>query len=160
VLFQNSLQEIKGGFMKIIILALLVCTMVSGCATVPMASLDSDQQAKQFKKVVDKSSIYIFRNESFGAAIKIPITINGIMIGQTAPDTFFNIKTDPGPQTITCLGETTESLLLTTKPERIYYIRQEMKMGLISARCAIYEVIESEGKEAVNSCNLAQSSFL
>jgi hypothetical protein len=145
----------KGEFM-IKIGLILVMFALSGCASVQMASLDSDSQAKKFDVTPGKSSVYIFRDENFGGAIKIPISLNDKMIGQTAPNVFFNVISEPGQIKIKCFGETDGNLLLTTKPDQIYFVKQEMKMGMWVAGCAIYEVSETEGKLAVTGCNMAQ----
>jgi hypothetical protein len=124
-----------------------------------MASIESDTQSKQFIVAQGKSSVYIYRDESFGSAIKIPISVNDKIIGQTAPHVFFNIALEPGQNKISCFGESSGNLLLSTKADQIYFIRQEMKMGMWAAGCSLYEVSAQEGKEAVNGCNMAQSSL-
>ena len=143
--------------MRNIVIAAFLMATISGCASVPMAPLEADQQAKLFQPVKGKSAIYIYRNEALGGAIKIPVAINDKTIGQTAPDTYFYLQTDPGQTKISCFGENIENFVLSTKPEQIYFIRQEMKMGMWAARCAVYEVPAAEGKEAINTCNMAQA---
>lgn len=44
-------------------LVLAALAILSGCATVPMASPEKDMQAKTFAVKPDKSTIYIYRNE-------------------------------------------------------------------------------------------------
>lgn len=132
--------------------------ILSGCASVPMASLEEDTMAKTFKVDPDKSLIYLYRNESMGGAIKIPVTLNGKMMGQTAPKTYFVWNVTPGKQEISCIGESTAVLAIDARPGRAHYVWQEMKMGMWAARCALAEVDEQVGKQAVNECKLAQSS--
>jgi hypothetical protein len=132
--------------------------ILSGCASVPMASLEEDATAKTFKVDPDKSRIYLYRNESMGSAVKIPVTLNGKMMGQTASKTYFVWNVAPGKQEISCIGENTEALAIDAKPGKAHYVWQEMKMGMWAARCALAEVDELVGKQAVNECKLAQSS--
>ena len=49
--------------------------VVSGCASVPMANQGADAQAKSFTTSADKATVYIYRNENFGAAIKMPVGV-------------------------------------------------------------------------------------
>lgn len=135
--------------------SIIALAMLSGCATVPMSSTENDYQAKKFITIPDKSSIYIYRDESFGGAIKVKIAIDDKIIGKTAPHTFFRIDTAPGNHNISCSAEVTKNLQLQTKSGQLYFVRQEMKLGLIYARCKLYEVPPSVGKQAVNECKLA-----
>ena len=54
----------------VMIAAILGSSILAGCASVPMASPEADANAKSFRVPAGKSNIYIYRNESFGAAIK------------------------------------------------------------------------------------------
>lgn len=156
-------KNVKVNATKNAVFALLILGSVSllgGCASVPMDSPGADLQAKKFDTVPGKSSIYIFRNENYGSAIKTTVTLNDRVIGQTAPYTYFNVVTEPGRKKVSCLAETTSDLVLDTKPDQLYFIRQEMKMGMWAARCAVYEVPELIGKKSVNRCRMAQSKPL
>ncbi len=141
-----------------VLIALMgVASLLSGCASVPMASMEDDTHAKEFKVDPEKSRIYLYRSESFGGAIKVPVTLNGRMMGQTAPKTYYVWDVAPGKQDITCIGESTGSLTIETKPSMAYYVWQEMKMGMWAAGCALHEVAASEGQKAVKDCKLAQT---
>lgn len=70
--------------MRAIILTVILAAL-SGCAVVPMASMDDDTKAKTFVVAPSKSSIYLFRNESFGGAIPVTVSLNGKLAGQTGP---------------------------------------------------------------------------
>jgi hypothetical protein len=147
--------------MRLMVKVTLIATMagaslLSGCASVPMASTAEDAAAKQFSVDPDRSKIYLYRNETFGGPIKIPVTLNGRMMGQTAPNTYFVWDVAPGKQEITCIGEENASLSIDAKPRTAYYVWQEMKMGMWSAGCALHEVPEAEGRKAVKECKLAQ----
>ncbi|MHB1198622.1 MAG: hypothetical protein ACYCZ6_03515 [Polaromonas sp.] len=70
----------------------ILVLLLSGCASVPMASLDLDTKAKDFSPVPNKASLYIYRNESFGAAIPMTVSVNGKVLGQTAAQTYLRIS--------------------------------------------------------------------
>lgn len=64
--------------------AVALLLLASGCASVPMASKEDDAAAKSFRAPSDKGRIYVYRNESMGGAVKIPITLDGKLKGSTA----------------------------------------------------------------------------
>ena len=131
--------------------------LLSACASVPMASLEEDTSAKQFQVSADQSRIYVYRNENFGGAIKIPVTLDGKMMGQTAAKTYFMWNVAPGAHTVSCVGENTTALDVNARPGTSHFIWQEMKMGMWTAGCALHEVDAAKGREAVMETKLIQS---
>ena len=65
-------------FKKLLLVGLLAgSALITGCASVPMASVERDAQTKTFVVAPDKANIYVYRNESMGAAVVIPPTDRG-----------------------------------------------------------------------------------
>ncbi|HWA11783.1 MAG TPA: DUF2846 domain-containing protein [Burkholderiales bacterium] len=116
-----------------------------------------DAAAKAFKAPEGQSRIYLYRNESMGGAVKIPVTVDGRMSAHTGPKTYFVFDVAPGPHELACIGETSGKLSLTTTAGTSYYVWQEMKMGMWAASCALKQVDEQTGQKAVNECKLALS---
>jgi len=145
--------------MRFVLLALLLVVSISGCASVPMAPLSEDTQAKKFEHTQGKSTVYVYRNETFGAAIKVTVAADDKMLGQTAPYTYYLLRLEPGLHKFSCYAENTENFSISTKPDQLYFIRQEMKMGMWAARCAIYEATTEEGKAAILESSMAQSNL-
>lgn len=133
--------------------------LFAGCASVPMASLQDDSSGKAFAPGDGKANIYVFRNETFGAAIPVTVSLDGKVAGQTASQTYFLWTVEPGHHEVSCHAENTETLALTTSPGKNYFVWQEMKMGMWMARCALSEMSEEEGRKAVQECKRAQSKF-
>ena len=158
-LYKSILQE---EFMKkigsiISILAPLALIMLfSGCVAVKNASLEQDTLAKKFLIEKDRSSLYIYRNESFGAAIGMPVVLDGKHIGKTGANTYFRLSVTPGQHTIKSLTENTSELTLNTLAGKNYYVWQEVKMGMWAARSMLQEVDESNGQAAVLECKLLE----
>ena len=142
-----------------LVIFVLLATMLAGCASVPMASMDDDARAKTFQVKSDKSSIYVYRNESFGGAISMTVAFDGKVAGQTGPQTYFLWEVDPGLHEITSYSESNSTLKLTTEPGKAYYVWQEVKMGVFMARSLLQQVDEATGKKGVAECKRAQSSF-
>ena len=74
--------------------------LMGGCASVQMASDAEDQAAKQFQAKSNMARIYVYRNETFGAALKMPVSIDGQMIGETASKTYLVKDVAPGPHIV------------------------------------------------------------
>jgi hypothetical protein len=136
----------------------LTTLMLAACASVPMTGKAEDQEAKQFKAPVGQSRIYIYRDEILGSAIKVTVSLDGKLIGQTAPHTYFAVDVKPGLHKVTCLAESNSEVSFTTKPGAATYIWQEMKMGAFSAGCALREVDANQAQSALKSCERAQAN--
>ncbi len=139
--------------------ALLLLSIVSGCASVPMASSDEDAKAKSFTVPANKSSIYVYRNESFGGAIPMTVSLDGKLAGQSGPKTYFMWEVEPGSHEVASIAENTSTLKLNTEAGKVYYVWQEVKMGLWMPRSLLQEVDPETGKKGVAECKRAQSNF-
>jgi hypothetical protein len=124
-----------------------------------MASVDQDSAAKSFVPQADKSSIYVYRNESFGGAIALTLSLDGKLAGQSAMKTYYFFEVEPGTHEITSLSENTSTVKLTTEPGKAYFIWQEVKMGLWTARSKLQQVDEATGRKGVAECKRAQANF-
>jgi hypothetical protein len=139
--------------------AALFAILVAGCASVPMTSLDEDAKAKTFTTSPAKSSIYLYRNENFGGAIPLTVSLDGKMAGQTAAMTYFLWEVEPGSHEIGSHAENVSTLKFSTEAGKAYYVWQEVKMGMWMARSQLQQVDEATGRKAVLECKRAQSSF-
>jgi hypothetical protein len=137
--------------------SIALVAVAAGCASVQMASPEADAQAKQFNVPVGKSRIYVYRNENFGGAIKIAITLDGRLMGSTAPKTYFAWDVSPGKHDIMCAAENNSKLTVDAPSGRAVYVWQEMKMGMLSAGCALNLVDGATGRAGVMESKLAQS---
>lgn len=134
--------------------SILGASLVAGCASVPMASQSADSAAKAYKTDSRKANIYIYRNETFGAAIKMPVTLDNAPIGETASKTYLFRQVSPGAHTITSQGK--NPLSLDAIAGNNYFVWQEVKMGLVSGGSKLQLVDETKGKAGVAECKLAQ----
>ena len=136
-------------------LAIFLLLLMAGCATVPMSSPAADAAAKQFKPVPDKSVLYVYRDESMGAAVRMDVKIDGETCGQTAADTYFRFVLPPGNHKITSVAENTDSVDIDMKPGQLYYVWQEVKMGVLYARSKLHVIGANKGQTDIRSCKLA-----
>ena len=140
-----------------VVLALLVVAFASGCASVPMASPEQDAAARSFVVRPDKSNIYVYRNESMGAAIKMPIALNGKLVGDTAAKTFLRLEVAPGSHTLVSKTENDSTITVNAVAGRNYFVWQEVKMGAFAARSLLQLVDEGTGKAGVAECKLVEA---
>jgi hypothetical protein len=129
--------------------------ILAGCASVPLGDAQKDSAAKQFSISPDKAGVYIYRNESFGAAIKMDVAVDSKPLGQTASKTFFYTEVEPGKHTITSKSENTDTLELDAVAGKLYYVWQEVKMGVVYARTKLHLVSDAEGQKGVLESKLA-----
>jgi uncharacterized protein DUF2846 len=143
---------------KILLTAALFGSLLSGCATVPMASDNEDVLAKSFPTPsVGKSGLYIYRDSIVGGALKKNIYVDGEMIGESAPNMYFYKLVPAGEHKLGTESEFSENYLsILTEPEKNYFIRNYIKMGLFVGGANLEQVEESKGKQAVLGLKRAQ----
>jgi hypothetical protein len=143
---------------KVIILMILVgSTYITGCATVPMASDEQDVARKEFSPPPqDSAGLYIYRNSTFGGALKKNIYIDGDFIGETAPKTYFYTVVNPGVHMLSTESEFSDnSIEITVESGQNYFVRQYIKFGVFVGGSNLELVSEAEGQKGVLECNLA-----
>lgn len=137
--------------------ALVLSVALVGCASVPMGDAKQDAALKTFSAKPDKAGIYIYRNESIGAAITMDVAIDGAPIGQTGAKTFLYKEVAPGKHTVSSKAENTDTVEISAVAGKIYYIWQEVKIGFMMARTKLNLVTEEEGKKGVLETQLAET---
>jgi hypothetical protein len=150
--------------MRINTIAVLILTLAGlmGCASTPMAPKEQDKDSKTFKAPhLNLAGIYIYRNSSFGAALKKRVSIDGVVIGETAKNTFFHKEITPGAHTLATESEFGDNVLtLNAEAGKNHYFRQYIKMGAFVGGANIEAVSEEEGQNGVLECEEAYSPDL
>ena len=126
------------------------------CAVVPLANESEDADAKKFTVPADKSRIYVFRNETFGAALTVPLTLDSKLMGQTGPHTYFAWDVEPGRHLVSCLGQEIRTVEIFPKKGTAIFIKQEMLLGTAGTHCSVYEVPEEQGRAGVQDGKLGK----
>src|SRR5687768_7577714 len=121
-----------------------------------MAPSEMDVAAKSYAVKPKKANIYVYRNEVMGAAIKMPVLLNGRAVGDTGSKTYLLLEVDPGSHTIVSKTENDATLKLDAVAGRNYFVWQEVKMGLMVARSQLHLVDEATGKAGVGESKLVQ----
>jgi hypothetical protein len=139
------------------VVALACVVLASGCASVQMASSEADTAAKNYAVKPGMGNIYVYRNEIFGAALTLPVELDGKAVGATASKTYLLLPVAPGKHTLGSKGESGSTLVVDVAAGRNYFVWQEVKMGMISGGSALHLVDEAKGKAGVAECKLIQA---
>lgn len=150
----------KGKQMKTkLIFSAIALSVLSGCATVPIADKAQSTKLKQFAEPAEgMAGIYVYRdNSKIGGGLKKDIYINGDCVGETAPGVFFYQQVSGNQEhTISTESEfSTNDLTLYTKEGRNYFVQQYIRMGVLVGRAALEEVDERFAKDEVTKTDLA-----
>ena len=132
--------------------------ILSACASVPKGDPQQDAALKTFAVPAQKASLYVYRNESMGAGVKMSVTLDGKALGNTAAKTYLYAEVEPGQHKLTSEAENTSELTVDTVAGKAYYVWQEVKMGLLYARNKLQLVDEKTGQEGVKESELAIAS--
>lgn len=140
------------------VLAACAIVFVYGCASINKAPASVEAESKAFKANPSVSQVYVYRNETMGAALSMPVTVDGELAGSTGPHSFFKFDLPAGSHTFTSQGDES-TLTVATEAGKLYFIWQEVKMGMLSGGSKLQLVSESEGKSGVSECAQIQSDF-
>jgi hypothetical protein len=139
---------------------LLIGTLavLTGCASVPMAPTEQDEASKTFKvSTPNMAGVYIYRNSFVGKALKKRLSIDGVVIGESANAVYFHREVTPGEHTLTTQAEFGDNFLkFNAEAGKNYFFEQYIKMGTFVGSAGIQAVSEEEGKKNVLQCSEAK----
>jgi hypothetical protein len=144
-----------------IVSAFVVATalLISGCASVDMASKEESAKAKEFKSPTPgNAGVYIYRNSFAGKALKKDIWIDSKCIGESAPDVFFYAEVEGGKthKVDTESEFSPNTLELMFESGKNYFIRQFIKIGVLVGGAGLEQIPEEQGKTDVASLEMAK----
>jgi hypothetical protein len=152
----------------LIITVVTIYTLLSGCATAPLATIQDDTIAKLFKPIKGKSSIYLYslhcRNMTFDRGI-ITVTIDNKILRKNSFKTYLKLTLDPGKHIITSqmkFGKIT-TLEIETEKNKNYFIGQSFETSnsfatiFSSPWVEMNQDFQSKGIKKVRECKLAKT---
>lgn len=145
---------------KILLLAAVLVSLLSGCASVEMAPKAESDLAKQFNAPsANKAGIYVYREDSaFGGALKKDVWIDKECIGETAKGVFFYHEVDGGKEhTISTESEfSPNDLIVKMKSGMLYFFQQYLKFGLFVGGAGLEQKDEATGKKEIAELGMAK----
>ena len=147
--------------MKKLLLAAVALTLIlSGCASVEMESSEKSNLAKKFNSPSpNKAGVYVYRKDThFGAALKKSVWIDKECIGETAKGVFFYQEVDGDKEhTISTESEfSANDLIIKVKSGVHYFIEQYIKLGLFVGGAGVEQKDEATGKKDLAELNMAK----
>jgi hypothetical protein len=131
--------------------------LVGGCTSIQLGDPMLDAQYKKFVASPDKATLYIYRTESYSCAIKMPILLDNMFLGETGCTTYLYKQIIPGSHKLVAIAEDHAELSLNLEAGKIYYVWQEVKLGLLKPRSKLHLVDEKSGQSRIDYCTLAYS---
>ena len=141
------------------IVVLMAALMISGCASVEMATKTDSAKAKEFKPPAQgNAGVYIYRDSFVGKALKKDVWIDGKCIGESAPDVFFYAEVEGGKthkvETESEFSANSVEVMFDTGKN--YFIRQFIKMGVFVGGAGLEQISEEQGKKDVVKLEMAK----
>lgn len=133
--------------------------VLTGCASVDMASQAESQKAKEFgAPSAGNAGLYIYRDNFVGKALKKDLWVNGECLGESAPDVFFRTEVAGGKtHTIETESEFSPNKLeMMFASGKNYFIRQFIKFGAFVGGADLELVSEEQGKAAISKLSMAK----
>lgn len=145
---------------KVVSLAVLGVSLLSGCASVPMESTEKSDEVKKFAAPSNgKAGLYIYRSGIVGSALKKDIWVNDKCVGESASNVFFynEVPGDAEHKVSTESEFSPNDLFVKTASGKNYFVQQYIKMGVFVGGAGLELVDEEQGKAEVAKLQLAKS---
>jgi hypothetical protein len=129
--------------------------LLVSCAT-------TSQYVKFPKKEIDSSQsrIIVMRPSFFGSAIKFNIYQNDVLIGKLGPTSYISWDIPQREIRLKSSGENKEIMTINPSPGKIYYIKQEVKMGFVVARSSLIQISKEEGERMLKKLNKPKVNYI
>jgi hypothetical protein len=132
--------------------------LLAGCATVPMAAVSQDIDAKKFAPPPGQAHVYVFRGRGLGMALAFQVILDGKVVGSIAPDTYHLMAVDPGDHTIAASSNENAKLIrFRAAAGQNYFFEIDVRMGWVSGRVGLEQVDEEAGRRGVLDAKRAES---
>lgn len=132
--------------------------LVSGCATVELASAEEDAAAKLFIPPEGKANIYVARKgHLIGSEALFQIVVDGKVEGGIVPGTYQVVSVNPGIHIVSVTTTETQSTQeVDAVSGECYFFEVKPKIGNVITRAEVVRLTEPEGREAIADSLLAE----
>jgi hypothetical protein len=114
-----------------VLLALCLAAFAAGCATKNLATPEQDAQARLLQPVPGKSVIYLLRDRGDLYVTEVEVGLDERVMGTTSPNTYYRWEVPAGEHVIVSFTQPPAVLRLTTAPGGVYYVWQDINVGLL-----------------------------
>lgn len=102
-----------------------------------------------------KGRVFVYRDTSFGAAVKPSVKIDGSDVGKSMGNGFLYSDQSPGTHIISITTESKHSNTFTVDPGRPTFIRCHVTPGFLAAHVIPNQVDPATGESEIQDCKLA-----
>ena len=127
--------------------ALLIASIVAGCASTPEASRERDLDAKQFGTHPATAALYVYRPDRALDEESV-LYMDDRLIGATLPGTYFRIDARPGRHRLHGVAADAGSIEVQVRPGETYFVALRVSGG----NSDFERVAPERGKAAVLAC--------
>ena len=125
--------------------------LLGGCAATPLASRESDADAKRFDPTLRGAVIYLYRPDIRGGVSTL--WVNNRLLGETVAGTYFRVPVPSGRSLITASGSDMGRIAIDTRDDGIYFVEMQVHGESESdSRTIFRSVPEETGKQAIARC--------
>lgn len=104
-----------------------------------------------------KANVYIIRPAIYGMINKLEVYQDGKYVGRTKGKQYIALNLSTGKHTLTSKGENKSTITINIAPNKVYYLHQKIKTGLLKARTElVFFNSEQEAINKLNKCKLAK----
>jgi hypothetical protein len=127
--------------------------VLAGCAATPLASNESDADAKRFETATNAAIIYIYRPTGYGGHGVSTVWVDGKLVGETLPSTFFRIAVRPGRNRVAAGGNDMGRIEIDTKADGVYFVEAQVAGESQSESATTFRAVAAEtGKSMIQGC--------
>lgn len=137
----------------------LLLALLGACASTPQAPPQTDAEAKRFESAPRAAIIYLYRADTPGGSGTPTIWIDGRIVGQTLPATYFRVPVRPGRNRISAYAGDQGRLEIETRAGGIYFVSMRVAGTDETASNTLFrEVALEAGKaEIVRCCTMLEA---
>ena len=129
-------------------LSVAVACVLAACASTPQATPERNAEALRFEADLRAAVIYIYRPENTGSAPAAVVFLDGRIVGDSLPATFFRVIAQPGRNRIEGTAGDTGRIELATHPGGIYYIEMRVRGGVEASPQSTFRAVPAEEAQA------------
>jgi hypothetical protein len=133
--------------------------LLGACASTPEAPLQSDAEAKRFESAPRAAIIYLYRADTPGSTGTSTIWLDGRIVGQTLPATYFRVSARPGRNRISAYAGDQGRLEIETRESGVYFVSMQVAGTDETAANTLFRSVAPEvGKaEIVRCCTMLET---
>ena len=137
--------------------ALCFAALAAGCKTGNLATPEQDAQARLLQPVPEKSVIYLLRDRGDLYITEVRVGLDEQVMGTTSPNTYYRWEVPAGEHVIVSFTQPPAVLRLTTAPGGVYYVWQDINVGLLREPSRLQVVDAVTARLTLDQASLLQN---